>query len=542
MVVKAKNGISIYSTAKGTRYKVRYRKPDRTAGAKGGFTTRAAARAFQLSMEVRRSQGSFVDPSLGRATVAEVAEEWLAARSADIKGTKKSTLSRVRSIVRIRVIPDLGERRIGDLTKGDVGEWVRTLEGEPETIRKTVSVLRGILSYAVDHNRIHANPASKIAQPKLAKKPKRYLDHAQVGDLYEAVNETNSGEEHGYGLVALTLAYTGLRWSELAGLRINDVDLRKRRISVAHTIVQVDGKQIEDVPKSYAARSVPIPSFVADLLSKHIERRRVELDVDAGTLRAQLKLLADKNDELDRVRKREGELTARLVEVRAERAMLDARIQGLQEDRDARSAAGMPTEPVDERLAVAERALNRLPQIAGLELRVAKVPERIARLESQIAKRPRQSELLREHLRVLEQEPLFVGVRTRSWLRNASFRKGWLSPAVKLMDERALQAAYDADLPPAKPLGDIEPHELRHTYASLAVSENANVKALQRALGHEKASVTLDVYADLFEDDLDDVAERLDWKVRSLTTSANFAPANSKVEPIAYDDPMWDDK
>ncbi|MGV2902937.1 hypothetical protein ACNPM4_14795 [Microbacterium sp. AGC62] len=50
--------------------------------------------------------------------------------------------------------------------------------------------------------------------------------------------------------------------------------------------------------------------------------------------------------------------------------------------------------------------------------------------------------------------------------------------------------------------------------------------------------MTLDVYADLFEDDLDNVAERLDWKVRSLTTSDNFTPANSNVHPTAYDDPM----
>lgn len=181
-------------------------------------------------------------------------------------------------------------------------------------------------------------------------------------------------------------------------------------------------------------------------------------------------------------------------------------------------------------------ALSRLPQIEGLELRVSKVPERGKRLENQIAKRPRQSELLREHLRVLEQEPLFVGVRTRSWLRNSSFRNGWLSPAVKIMDENALRVALDEDAIPPKPLGDIEPHELRHTYASLAVSEGANVKARQRALGHEKASVTLDVYADLFEDDLDDVAERLDWKVRAMMTSADLPPS----KPVAYDDPMWE--
>lgn len=53
-------------------------------------------------------------------------------------------------------------------------------------------------------------------------------------------------------------------------------------------------------------------------------------------------------------------------------------------------------------------------------------------------------------------------------------------------------------------------HDLRHTTASLAVSTGANVKAVQRMLGHASAAMTLDVYADLFNDDLDDVAQRLD--------------------------------
>jgi len=38
----------------------------------------------------------------------------------------------------------------------------------------------------------------------------------------------------------------------------------------------------------------------------------------------------------------------------------------------------------------------------------------------------------------------------------------------------------------------------------------ANVKAVQRMLGHARASMTLDVYADLFDEDLDSVADRLD--------------------------------
>jgi integrase len=63
----------------------------------------------------------------------------------------------------------------------------------------------------------------------------------------------------------------------------------------------------------------------------------------------------------------------------------------------------------------------------------------------------------------------------------------------------------------------ITPPDLRHTCASLAVSAGANVLALARMLGHKDPSVTLRVYADLFDTDLDAVAERLDsgWQPAS---------------------------
>lgn len=59
-------------------------------------------------------------------------------------------------------------------------------------------------------------------------------------------------------------------------------------------------------------------------------------------------------------------------------------------------------------------------------------------------------------------------------------------------------------------LAGLTPHELRHTAASRAVAEGANVKAVHRMLGHASAAMTLDVYADLVEDDLDQVSDRLD--------------------------------
>ncbi|WP_405372454.1 MULTISPECIES: tyrosine-type recombinase/integrase [unclassified Microbacterium] len=63
---------------------------------------------------------------------------------------------------------------------------------------------------------------------------------------------------------------------------------------------------------------------------------------------------------------------------------------------------------------------------------------------------------------------------------------------------------------PPDPFPRVTPYDLRHTAASLAISAGANVKAVQRMLGHASAAMTLDTYADLFDDDLDNVADALD--------------------------------
>jgi Phage integrase family len=55
----------------------------------------------------------------------------------------------------------------------------------------------------------------------------------------------------------------------------------------------------------------------------------------------------------------------------------------------------------------------------------------------------------------------------------------------------------------------LHPHELRHTAASLAIAAGADVKVIQRILGHASAAMTLDQYGHLFGDRLDDVAARM---------------------------------
>lgn len=75
---------------------------------------------------------------------------------------------------------------------------------------------------------------------------------------------------------------------------------------------------------------------------------------------------------------------------------------------------------------------------------------------------------------------------------------------------------------------DLVVHDLRHTAASIAVSSGATVKAVQRMLGHSSAAMTLDVYADLFSDDLDDVAARMDSLIVACRTGRKHSNASTE--------------
>jgi hypothetical protein len=78
----------------------------------------------------------------------------------------------------------------------------------------------------------------------------------------------------------------------------------------------------------------------------------------------------------------------------------------------------------------------------------------------------------------------------------------------------------------------VTPHDRRHTAASLAISAGANVKAVQTMLGHASAVLTLDTYADLFADDLEQVSVALDVaRTKSLKSAADQLRTATKEGP-----------
>ncbi|MGN6780321.1 MAG: tyrosine-type recombinase/integrase, partial [Marmoricola sp.] len=97
--------------------------------------------------------------------------------------------------------------------------------------------------------------------------------------------------------------------------------------------------------------------------------------------------------------------------------------------------------------------------------------------------------------------------------RNHVYRVGWFDDAAAAVGIKGLT-----------------PHEMRHTAASLAVASGASVKAVQKMLGHASASMTLDVYAGLFDDELDGVAERLDLAAQEAR--ADFLRTADGSKPV----------
>jgi integrase len=98
--------------------------------------------------------------------------------------------------------------------------------------------------------------------PRVNTAERRYLTHEQVRLLADAC------EPH--SLVVFFLAYTGLRFGEIAALRVGRLDLLRRRAVVAESVTLVRGVQTWGTPKGHERREVPVPRFLVDELAVHV--------------------------------------------------------------------------------------------------------------------------------------------------------------------------------------------------------------------------------------------------------------------------------
>jgi len=256
--------VTAYQTKAGKRYRVRYRKPDKSQTDKRGFKTKKEAELFAATVTVSKATGEYIDPARGRVTVAQLAPDWLAAK----KGTlKPSTYRAVEGSWRTHVEKEWGHREIQSLEPSEVRAWLGKLsEGKSATVvSRCRGILAGILDGAVDDLRIRKNPARGVPVKKKKGQRRVYLTHDQVHRL---------AAKTPHPTLILVLAYTGLRWGEATGLRVSSVNEVRRRLHVEENAVLSDGVIHVGTPKGHEKRSVPYPPFLKKRLAVLIEGKR----------------------------------------------------------------------------------------------------------------------------------------------------------------------------------------------------------------------------------------------------------------------------
>jgi integrase len=240
------------------RWKARWRDP-------GGkevslmFSRKADAERHLVAVESSKHRGAYVDPQRARVKVGEWAVDWLAAQ-ADLA---PKTRERYDGIIRRHIQPRWGTVPLASVTHAGVQRWLTGLDLAPASVRKVHRVLSMVLAYAMKDGRLANNPAAGVSLPGIRQAEKRFLTHQHVHELAEAC-----GDE--YRLVVLFLAYTGLRWGEMAALRVKRIDFLRRRVLVAESVTPVRGGMTWGDTKGHERREVPLPLFLIEDLSRQV--------------------------------------------------------------------------------------------------------------------------------------------------------------------------------------------------------------------------------------------------------------------------------
>ena len=222
------------------------------------FDRKADAQAWLNEITATQITGTYVAPKAGRITVGELRAKWIGTQ-----GHLKETTVATRGFAWSGYVEVRWESvAAADVHSSDIRAWVQGLAkagAKPATIENALSVLRQILEMAVDDRRIPRNPCTGVKVPRRQHRPRGYLTHQQVELLAEEVGD--------YATVVRFLAYTGLRWGEMAALRVESFDMLRRRVHIRQAVAEVGGRLVWSTPKSHERRSVPFPAFLAESLA-----------------------------------------------------------------------------------------------------------------------------------------------------------------------------------------------------------------------------------------------------------------------------------
>lgn len=252
------------------KYEVRYRSPDGKQRTKGGFTTKSDAKAYAATVEHRMRTGEWRDPALGRITVEKWCEEYLAGCT----DKRESTLRRDRQAINGDLLPAIGGVPMAAVTPRDIKAIIDPLSDRlaPSTIRGIYGTIATIFRTAVDADVIVQTPCRAVKRPKERPSEKRFLDADEMLRLADAIDPS-------YRPFVYLGGVLGLRFSEIAGLRVRSIDFLRRTITVFETIAEDGGTlSTQDTKSKQSRRTVGVPQRFVDDLAQFVAGEGLGLD------------------------------------------------------------------------------------------------------------------------------------------------------------------------------------------------------------------------------------------------------------------------
>lgn len=236
-------------------YRARYWPPNGRQRSKS-FARKRDAQAWRNAQLAKIDRGEWIDPAAGAIRYRDWVDGWLTGLH-----VKPKTREGYESVLRSRVLPWFGSTPIRAIAPNEVRAFVTALVEEglsASRIRQCRQVLSASLKQAVHDGRIGRNPVNGVKVPADRPRPPRFLTSEELFDLATAAE----ARWNQAGLIVLVLGLAGIRWGELVALRVSDIDLRNRRITIRESATEVRGKLVFGTPKNHQQRSVSFPPFL----------------------------------------------------------------------------------------------------------------------------------------------------------------------------------------------------------------------------------------------------------------------------------------
>ncbi len=235
-------------------------------------------------------------------------------------GMSPTTVDGYASYLRCYIEPLMGSVPVADARPYAFSSMLRRITSEggkdgrpvsPATARKVLAWLSGAFGRLASEGVIASSPVAGVKPPRQSPPESMALSADEVGRL-SALLEGEAGDPRADAL-SLCLD-TGLRRSELAGLRVGDFSEAFGQVRVARVLVETSAGIVAKEPKSSASkRWVPVPGAAGGRLRRHIASQRSRLAAAGVEQRPSTPMFADDSG----APVRPGELTAAFREAAA---------------------------------------------------------------------------------------------------------------------------------------------------------------------------------------------------------------------------------